>query len=233
MLGIHWARGFKPNARAANDARIGTARTRNVNMTYHGGKIMTTAVTKDIFWGTSWGSYSGDKITGMDTWYIGSEGSNYSATSDEYTGTNGQVGASTKHLGHIIDTSASAGGGSTPQSWRKCAEPLVPPIRAAMVITPFTPTRHVAMPTIAPGTAMEPAAELPFSLLTSSSWTATQAATQTIRLDCTPRVWQQSPMSAGMNSLKHEQTPLVLAPGTTAEALKMETNALGPSAPHW
>ncbi len=114
MLGIHWARGFEPNSRAqeaSTDAR--TARTRSANMTYHGGKIMPTAVTETIFWGTSWGSYSGDKITGMDTWYLGFENSNYAKTSDEYTGTNGQVGAATTHLGHIIDTSASTGGGNT------------------------------------------------------------------------------------------------------------------------
>jgi hypothetical protein len=112
MLGIHWARGFEPNARVTHE--ISPARnTRNPNMTYHGGKIMPTAITKAIFWGTSWGSYSGDKITGMDTWYIGFENSNYAKTSDEYTGTNGQVGAATTHMGHIIDTSASTGGGNT------------------------------------------------------------------------------------------------------------------------
>ena len=112
MLGIHWARGFKPNARIANEAQAARAR-RSPNMTYHGGKIMPTAVTKAIFWGTSWGSYSGDKISGMDLWYNGFNISNYAKTSDEYTGTNGQVTASTNHLGHIVDTSASTGGGNT------------------------------------------------------------------------------------------------------------------------
>ncbi len=112
MLGIHWARGFEPNFRATHEAKAAPAR-RSANMTYHGGKIMPTAVTKAIFWGTTWGSYSGDKITGMDTWYIGFENSNYAGTSDEYTGTNGQVGAATTHLGHIVDTSASTGGGNT------------------------------------------------------------------------------------------------------------------------
>ena len=34
-------------------------------MTNHGGKIMPTAVTKAIFWGTSWSTYTGDKITGL------------------------------------------------------------------------------------------------------------------------------------------------------------------------
>ncbi|KAA6456221.1 hypothetical protein DYQ86_25820 [Acidobacteria bacterium AB60] len=112
MLGIHWAHDFQPGARAQQDAKAAFAR-RGANMTYHGGKIMPTATTQAIFWGTSWGSYSGDKITGIDQWYEGFNGSNYAKTSDEYTGTNGQVTATTTHLGHIIDTSPSTGGGST------------------------------------------------------------------------------------------------------------------------
>lgn len=113
MLGIHWARGFDPFARA-NEARSGQAgRKRSPNMTYHGGKIMPIANTTAIFWGTGWAGYTGDEITGMDSWYTGFGGSNYAKTSDEYTGTNGQVTATTSHDGHLIDTSASVGGGST------------------------------------------------------------------------------------------------------------------------
>ena len=110
MLGIHWAHDVNPNARV-NEAN--RQRTRTPDMTYHGGKVMPTAVTEAIFWGATWASYSGDKITGMDQWYTGFNGSNYAKTSDEYTGSNGQVGAATTHLGHVIDTSASTGGGNT------------------------------------------------------------------------------------------------------------------------
>jgi hypothetical protein len=39
--------------------------------------------------------------------------SDYAKTSDEYTGTNGQVGPATSHLGHVIDTSKASGGGSS------------------------------------------------------------------------------------------------------------------------
>lgn len=113
MLGIHWARGFDPFSRV-NEAHTGQAgRKRSPNMTYHGGKIMPTAVTKTIFWGTSWATYNGDKITGMDSWYDGFSGSNYAKTSDEYTGIGGQVGATTTHQGHIIDTSVASGGNNT------------------------------------------------------------------------------------------------------------------------
>ena len=115
MLGIHWARDFQPNPRAneaAKEARAARPKS-SPNMTYHGGVIMPTAVTQAIFWGTSWANYSGDKITGMDSWYSGFTGSNYSKTSDEYTGSNGQVTSTTSYLGHVVDTSASTGGGNT------------------------------------------------------------------------------------------------------------------------
>src|SRR5690242_14163680 len=74
VRGVYWAQGEAPFLPPA----------RNVNMTYHGGKIMNTTVAKSIFWGTSWASYSGDKITGMDSWYQGFGNSNYAKTSDEY-----------------------------------------------------------------------------------------------------------------------------------------------------
>jgi hypothetical protein len=84
-------------------------------MTFHGGKIMRTTVTQAIFWGHSWANnaFIGDKISGLDSWYTGFNGSNYAKASDEYTGTNGQVTPSTSYLGHIIDTSTASGGSST------------------------------------------------------------------------------------------------------------------------
>jgi hypothetical protein len=115
MLGIHWARGFDPFARA-NEAHSGQAGHKPTpNMTYHGGKIMTTAVTEAIFWGPSWANstFVGDKIDGLDSWYVGFSNSNYAKTSDEYTGTNGTVGPSNSYGGHIVDTTTASGGGST------------------------------------------------------------------------------------------------------------------------
>jgi hypothetical protein len=86
-----------------------------VNMTYHNGAIMTTANTTAIFWGTSWTSPipTGDKITGIDSFYTGFSNSKYAMTSDEYTGTGGQVGPTTTYSPHVIDTTAASGGGST------------------------------------------------------------------------------------------------------------------------
>jgi len=99
--------------REVHSARVAVASKNNPNMTYHGGKIMPTAVTKAIFWGSSWGSYVGDKITGLNLWYTGYSNSNYSGTVTEYTGSNGTVGLATTHLGHVIDTTAASGGGNS------------------------------------------------------------------------------------------------------------------------
>ena len=99
------------HARGASASRHGGS---SPLMTYHGGKIMQTANAKAIFWGPSWtnASFVGDKITGLDSWYTGFSKSNYAGTSDEYTGSNGQVGATTSYGGHVIDTSTASGGGS-------------------------------------------------------------------------------------------------------------------------
>ena len=72
---------------------------------YHGGGVMVSLTTYALFWGSSWGTSPGDKITGMDTFYSGYGGSAYAAAVDEYTGTNGQVTPVSVHKGHFIDTS--------------------------------------------------------------------------------------------------------------------------------
>jgi hypothetical protein len=102
---VHHARGFA--------ARVNGARVRSPNMTYHGGKIMPTSITRTVFWGTSWASYTGDKITGMDTFYSGWGGTPIARTNIEYTGTNGTVGQTSTYAGHIIDATTASGGANT------------------------------------------------------------------------------------------------------------------------
>jgi len=103
------------------------ARPRSANMTYHGGVIMPTAATKAIFWGASWGAYTGDKITGIDAFYTGWSRSNYANASTEYTGSNGQVGATTTYSGHVVDTSTATGGGSTSKILAEVAKVITSP----------------------------------------------------------------------------------------------------------
>jgi len=76
------------------------------NLIYHNGPIMTTVSdAQAIFWGSAWSSYSGDKITGLDSFYQGIGGSNYIGTNHEYNGLNGTVGTSLTYHGHTIDAS--------------------------------------------------------------------------------------------------------------------------------
>jgi hypothetical protein len=103
MLGVHWAKGVKP-------AKSGG----NPDMTLHGGDILPTATVTAIFWGTSWGTNAGDKISSMDSWYSGFGGSNYAGTSDEYTGASGdKVSSTVSYGGHFVDTTAASGGNNT------------------------------------------------------------------------------------------------------------------------
>jgi hypothetical protein len=74
---------------------------------------MTTAATEAIFWGPSWVTNPGDKITGMTKWYTGFGGSRYAGTSDEYTGTNGKVSSTVSYGGHFIDSTTASGGSKT------------------------------------------------------------------------------------------------------------------------
>jgi hypothetical protein len=114
MLGIHWTRDAQALRDASTQGGLSSYARRSPNMTYHGGKIMTTAHTFAVFKGTSWGSYSGDKLTGIDSWYQGFVGSNYAKTVNEYTGTNGSANSSAgSHGGHYVDTGAETSSGST------------------------------------------------------------------------------------------------------------------------
>ncbi len=104
-LGIHWARGAKP----------APGRGKSPLMLWHNGPIMNSSHVQAIYWGPSWAnsSFVGDKISGLSSWYTGFSGSNYAKTSDEYTGTNGQVGATNTLGSDVIDFSTAGSGAQT------------------------------------------------------------------------------------------------------------------------
>jgi hypothetical protein len=103
ILGPHRARGVpKPATTNSND------------LLYHGGPILPTASVQAIFWGSSWGTNPGDKITGLDAWYGGEGSTPYAATVDEYTDSAGhQVSSSLTYLGYVKDTTSSPSHPST------------------------------------------------------------------------------------------------------------------------
>lgn len=80
MLGQHL-----PKGAATGQQSAGTS----PDMTWHNGAVQNSTYVRPIFWGSSWSSYSGDKITGIDSWYAGVGGTNYMGTNTEYTGSGG------------------------------------------------------------------------------------------------------------------------------------------------
>ena len=97
ILGPHWSHGTAHAKGAAG----------NPDMSYHGGPILPSVTVKAIWWGSSWPSYTGDEITGMDSWYKAVGGTSYAATVDEYTDSAGQsVSSSITYQGRVVDGSS-------------------------------------------------------------------------------------------------------------------------------
>jgi hypothetical protein len=81
----------------------------------HNGPVMTSgAEVKPIFWGSSWNANSGDKITGLDSFYNGVGGSAYAGTNTEYTDSSGYaVNDAVSYSGSVVDTAATPTGAPT------------------------------------------------------------------------------------------------------------------------
>ena len=97
MLGVSWVRGYQPRSTVQSSQTPTESQVQpeirpkpSPNLNYHGGPILPTVEAEVIFWGTSWASYKGDKISGLDSFYTGFSNSNYAATSDEYTDADGK-----------------------------------------------------------------------------------------------------------------------------------------------
>jgi hypothetical protein len=102
QAGTVWERGL---ATAAAHAR----HTSSPNLIYHGGPVVTgTTRVQPIFWGTSWPSYRGDEMSGIDTFYSGIGGSTYAGSNTEYTDSSGRsVSTSVTASPHVVDASAA------------------------------------------------------------------------------------------------------------------------------
>jgi len=92
----------------AHDNEASRRRGSSPNLLWHGGSVMTSgAAVTSIFWGTSWSSSAGDKVSGLDSFYSGVGGSTYLGTTAEYTDGGGSVSTSVSYSGHLFDSSAA------------------------------------------------------------------------------------------------------------------------------
>ncbi len=103
MAGVHWAKGEGPD----HGAKSSPSGPSSPNLNWHGGNIMFTAQTTAIFWGSSWANagFTGDKVSGLDSFYSGMGYTGYAKTCNEFNDANGYVTDTLTYTGHIIDTS--------------------------------------------------------------------------------------------------------------------------------
>ena len=94
MLGLHWTHGEAGKARPGGGGA-------SPNIVWHNGAIMRSATITPIFWGPRWSdpAFYTDKISGLNAWHNGIGDSSFAATSNEYTGTNGQVTSTINYPG--------------------------------------------------------------------------------------------------------------------------------------
>jgi hypothetical protein len=93
----------------AHGAGHGNPHQGNPQLVYHSGPVLTGgAAVTSIFWGTSWSSNPGDKISGLDSFYGGVGGTKYAGTNTEYTDSGGtHVSSKVSYGGHLFDSSAA------------------------------------------------------------------------------------------------------------------------------
>lgn len=76
------------------------------NMTNHGGAVMTTNVTYALFSGPDWqvnGTFTGDKITSIESFLTGLGGSPYAGILTEYS----SITSQSSYLGRLVNNSAA------------------------------------------------------------------------------------------------------------------------------
>jgi hypothetical protein len=73
------------------------------DLVFHNGSVLQTNTVQAIFWGDWSSSDAQAKIAGMDTFFAGLNGSNFAATSDEYSG----ITTGTTVLNDAFDTSTA------------------------------------------------------------------------------------------------------------------------------
>lgn len=99
----------------------------NPDLSWQKGPVLPGTAVKAIFWGTSWATDTSDKIGGLDSFYWGVGGSSFAKTSDEYSGSNGQVTSTISYSGHIVDSSpAPSGAPSTSQVLAEVCKEITP-----------------------------------------------------------------------------------------------------------
>ena len=119
---VFWAKGQRPARARTNNS--------SPNLLWFGGNIMPTAQVQAIFWGPNWSSNPGDKITGLDTFYLGIGSSDYANTADEYCDSPSNcVTPTITYSGHFVDLTTAASGSQTSPILNEVCKEITNPVR--------------------------------------------------------------------------------------------------------
>jgi hypothetical protein len=101
--------GFVPSH---NANQAGKGQKRSQLLSWHGGPVMHSTTVASVFWGASWSNstFTGDKISGLDYFYLHVGGTGYAHTNSEYYDGSGNVNTSISSAGHLTDSTATPSG---------------------------------------------------------------------------------------------------------------------------
>jgi hypothetical protein len=102
--------GFVPSH---NANQAGKGQKRSQLLSWHGGPVMHSTTVASVFWGASWSNstFTGDKISGLDYFYLHVGGTGYAHTNSEYYDGSGNVNTtSISNAGHLTDSTATPSG---------------------------------------------------------------------------------------------------------------------------
>ncbi len=131
---IFWAKG--------HDRQAGAKRANSSpNLIWHGGNIMSSVRVTPIFWGTSWGTanFTKDKMTGLQTFYMGIGTSAYARTSDEYGDSIGVVTDTITYTQPLMDLSPAPSRGNR-------VSPVLAEVCKQLITNPPPPNTNVYYP---------------------------------------------------------------------------------------
>jgi hypothetical protein len=115
--------GFVPSRNANHASHAGRGHVSL--LTWHFGPVMHSTTVVPVYWGSRWGnsSFTGDKVSGLDTFYSNVHSTGYARTNSEYTDGAGNVNTTNiSKSNNATDTSpAPSGAPSTSQVLQEVA----------------------------------------------------------------------------------------------------------------
>ena len=233
--GVHWTR----DEFAARSAKEAAAPAQKRRLAAHDVSRRQDHAPRDHLrhlQGARVGSYAGDEITGIDSWYSG-----FATATTRRRRTSTRAATDRWAQQHVPGAPRRHRRGDQQGEHVRRPQPRCATrrritsrsTRREMAITRSTPISRAATPATARGTARARATGSPSSLPSSGSWTATPGAIRRTRRAALQGLAAVASVSAHELSEARTDPGHRRAAGTTPRARRTATSARGPSARRW